>query len=40
MSLNEEELDGLDEEEQKRKLFGFGGFESTKERAVEDNVID
>jgi len=37
VSVNEEELDGLDEEEQLQKLLGFGGFESTKGRAVEDN---
>lgn len=37
VSVNEEELEGLDEEEQMQKLLGFGGFESTKGRAVEDN---
>lgn len=37
VSVNEEELEGLDEEEQMQKLLGFGGFESTKGKAVEDN---
>jgi U4/U6.U5 tri-snRNP-associated protein 3 len=37
IEVNEEELEGLDEEEQMQKLFGFGGFASTKGKAVEDN---
>ena len=38
IEVNQEELDGLDEEEQMRRLLGFsGGFGSTKGQAVEDN---
>ena len=38
IEVNQEELDGLDEEEQMRRLLGFsGGFGSTKGEAVEDN---
>ena len=35
--VDQEELDELDEEEQMQKLFGFGGFASTKGKSVEDN---
>ena len=37
IEVDEEELEGLDEEEQMQKLLGFGGFDSTKGKAVEDN---
>ncbi len=37
IQVNEEDLEGLDEEEQMQKLFGFGGFASTKGKSVEDN---
>ena len=37
INVDEEELKGLDEEEQMQKLFGFGNFGSTKGKAVEDN---
>ena len=37
IEVDEKELEGLDEEEQMQKLFGFGGFGSTKGKAVEDN---
>ena len=37
IEVNQEELEGLDEEEQMRKLLGFDGFGSTKGEAVEDN---
>lgn len=37
IQVDEEELEGLDEEEQMQKLFGFGGFASTKGKSVEDN---
>ena len=32
-----EELEELDEEEQMQRMLGFGGFDSTKGKAVEDN---
>ena len=37
IEVKPEELEGLDEEEQMRKLLGFNGFGSTKGEAVEDN---
>ena len=38
IEVNQEELEGLDEEEQMKMLLGFsGGFGSTKGEAVEDN---
>jgi hypothetical protein len=37
IEVNPEELEGLDEEEQMRKLLGFEGFGSTKGESVEDN---
>ena len=37
IEVKPEELEGLDEEEQMRKLLGFDGFGSTKGEAVEDN---
>ena len=37
IEVDEEELEGLDEEEQMQKLLGFGGFDSTKGKKVEDN---
>lgn len=37
IQVDQKELDGLDEEEQMQKLFGFGGFASTKGKSVEDN---
>ena len=37
IEVDEEELDGLDEEEQMQKLLGFGGFDTTKGKAVKDN---
>lgn len=38
IAVQEEELEGLDEEEQMQKLLGFsGGFASTKGEEVEDN---
>jgi U4/U6.U5 tri-snRNP-associated protein 3 len=38
IQVNEEELEGLDEDEQMKMLLGFtGGFASTKGEAVEDN---
>mmetsp|Transcript_42227 Transcript_42227/g.117563 ORF Transcript_42227/g.117563 Transcript_42227/m.117563 type:complete len:176 (+) Transcript_42227:233-760(+) len=37
IEVNPEELEGLDEEEQMRKLLGFSGFNSTKGELVEDN---
>jgi U4/U6.U5 tri-snRNP-associated protein 3 len=38
IQVNEEELEGLDEDEQMQMLLGFtGGFGSTKGEAVEDN---
>lgn len=37
IEVNPEELEGLDEEEQMRKLLGFNGFGSTKGEAVADN---
>lgn len=36
--VDQEELEGLDEEEQMQRLLGFsGGFSTTKEKEVEDN---
>ena len=37
IEVHPEELEGLDEEEQMKKLLGFDGFGSTKGKAVEDN---
>jgi U4/U6.U5 tri-snRNP-associated protein 3 len=37
IEVHQEELEGLDEEEQMRKLLGIDGFGSTKGEAVEDN---
>ena len=37
IEVRPEELEGLDEEEQMRKLLGIDGFGSTKGKAVEDN---
>lgn len=37
IEVRPEELEGLDEDEQMQKLLGFGGFGSTKGKAVEDN---
>jgi hypothetical protein len=37
IEVKPEELEGLDEEEQMRKLLGFEGFGSTKGESVEDN---
>eukprot|EP00534_Pseudo-nitzschia_fraudulenta_P005699 CAMPEP_0201176350 /NCGR_PEP_ID=MMETSP0851-20130426/104685_1 /ASSEMBLY_ACC=CAM_ASM_000631 /TAXON_ID=183588 /ORGANISM="Pseudo-nitzschia fraudulenta, Strain WWA7" /LENGTH=213 /DNA_ID=CAMNT_0047459715 /DNA_START=64 /DNA_END=708 /DNA_ORIENTATION=+ len=37
IEIRPEELEGLDEEEQMRRLLGFNGFGSTKGEAVEDN---
>jgi len=38
VEVDQEELDGLDEEDQMRMLLGFsGGFGTTKGQAVEDN---
>mmetsp|Transcript_17017 Transcript_17017/g.20777 ORF Transcript_17017/g.20777 Transcript_17017/m.20777 type:complete len:182 (-) Transcript_17017:143-688(-) len=37
IEVNEEDLEGLDEDEQMQKLFGIGGFGSTKGKAVKDN---
>jgi U4/U6.U5 tri-snRNP-associated protein 3 len=37
IEVDEEEIEGLDEEEQMQKMLGFGGFDSTKGKAVEDN---
>lgn len=37
LHVDREELEGLDEEEQMQKLFGFGGFDSTKGKPVADN---
>ena len=37
VEIDEEELEGLDEEEQMQQLFGFGDFGSTKGKAVTDN---
>lgn len=37
IEVKAEELEGLEEEEQMRRLLGFDGFGSTKGEAVEDN---
>ncbi len=37
IEVKPEELEGLDQEEQMRRLLGFNGFGSTKGEAVEDN---
>jgi len=37
VEVNPEELEGLDEDEQMRKLMGIDGFGSTKGQKVEDN---
>ncbi len=39
IEVNQEELEGLDEEEQMKRLLGFsGGFATTKGEEVEDNA--
>lgn len=35
--IDDESLEGLDPQEQMKRLMGFGGFESTKGKAVKDN---
>merc|ERR1719223_2423213 len=35
--MEDESLEGLDPQEQMKRLMGFGGFESTKGKAVKDN---
>eukprot|EP01083_Nonionella_stella_P020060 55637_1 len=37
LEVDEEELEGMDEEDQMMKLLGIGGFDSTKGKEVEDN---
>ncbi len=37
IKVDREELEELDEEDQMLNIFGFGGFDSTKGKAVEDN---
>ena len=37
IEVNQDELEGLDEEEQMKRLLGFDGFGSTKGEAVQDN---
>lgn len=37
IEVNPQELEGLDEEEQMKRLLGFGDFGSTKGQAVDDN---
>ena len=37
VEVDEEELEGLDEEEQMKRLMGFSGFGSTSGEKVEDN---
>jgi U4/U6.U5 tri-snRNP-associated protein 3 len=37
IKVNQEELEGMDEDEQMKRLLGFDGFGSTKGKAVEDN---
>jgi U4/U6.U5 tri-snRNP-associated protein 3 len=37
VQVDQQELEGLDEEEQMRRLLGFSGFASTKGSEVEDN---
>mmetsp|Transcript_45166 Transcript_45166/g.109304 ORF Transcript_45166/g.109304 Transcript_45166/m.109304 type:complete len:157 (-) Transcript_45166:2047-2517(-) len=37
IEVNEEELEGLDQEEQMRKLMGIQGFGTTKGKEVKDN---
>jgi U4/U6.U5 tri-snRNP-associated protein 3 len=37
IQVNPQELDGMDEDEQMKRLLGFDGFGSTKGEAVEDN---
>lgn len=37
IQVNEEELEGLDQEEQMRKLMGIEGFGTTKGKEVKDN---
>jgi U4/U6.U5 tri-snRNP-associated protein 3 len=37
IEVNQDELEGLDEEEQMKMLLGFDGFGSTKGEAVQDN---
>lgn len=37
IAIDDAALEGLDPEEQIKRLMGFGGFGSTKGKAVEDN---
>lgn len=37
IEVDEDELEGMDEEEQMQRMLGFGNFESTNGKAVEDN---
>lgn len=37
IEVDQEELEGLDEEEQMQRLLGFGGFGTTKGQKVDDN---
>jgi len=37
IEVDDEELEGLDEEEQMQKLLGFGGFDTTKGKKIQDN---
>lgn len=37
IEIGKDELEGLNQEEQMMKLLGFGGFDSTKGKLVEDN---
>jgi len=37
IEVDDEELEGLDEEEQMQKLLGFGGFDITKGKKIQDN---
>ena len=37
LEVNHDELEEMDEEDQMMKLFGFGQFDSTKGKSVEDN---
>ena len=37
IEVNDDELEGLDEEEQMKRLLGFGDFSSSKGQKVEDN---
>jgi U4/U6.U5 tri-snRNP-associated protein 3 len=37
IEVNDDELEGLDEEEQMKRLLGFGDFSSSKGQKVDDN---